>query len=220
MTEYIDHTRVAQQLLDQQEDINRLTEERDQLRQVLHVLRYGMTRASGRQLAADYIVQLIDTTSEMDLGPCDAEAQAVRANRAEEERDGAYRERAQLLAWLTALYASHAVLVPALDIDDEDGWHLLFFNVAGRQMSWHISPRDTELFKHVELVDVGDARAQWDGHTTDEKYQRIRTMPWGEMRDAVTPAGPTNVLLDDQGVPLCTCTYGQRCPNCPPDTRD
>lgn len=140
MTEYLDHTRVAQQLLDQQGDINRLTE----------------------------------------------------------ERDGAYRERAQLLAWLATLHGPHAVLVPAIDIDDEDGWHLLFLTVAGRQMSWHISPRDTELFKHVELVDVGDARAQWDGHTTGEKYQRIRTMPWGDMRDAVRTPGPAEEALRQQ----------------------
>ncbi|WP_151480644.1 hypothetical protein [Streptomyces albicerus] len=138
MSQYLDHTRVAQTLLDQQGDINRLTE----------------------------------------------------------ERDGAYRERAHLLAWLAALHASNAVLVPALDIDDEDGWHLLFLTVAGRQLSWHISPRDVELFNHVERVDFGDPRAQWDGHTTDEKYERIRTLPWGEMRDAVRTPGPAEAAVE------------------------
>jgi hypothetical protein len=88
------------------------------------------------------------------------------------ERDGAYRERAQLLA-LLATMADSAVLAPALDIDDEDGWHLLYLNAAGRQMSWHIAPRDVELLRHIERVDVADPRAQWDGHTTDEKYAHI-----------------------------------------------
>jgi hypothetical protein len=114
MAHYLDHTAVAQKLLDQQGDINRLTA----------------------------------------------------------ERDSAYRERAQLLA-LLATMADDAVLAPALDIDDEDGWHLLFLNDAGRQMSWHIAPRDVELFRHLERVDVADPRAQWDGHTTDEKYAHI-----------------------------------------------
>ncbi|MFC9847766.1 hypothetical protein ACFWFF_01450 [Streptomyces sp. NPDC060223] len=115
--------------------------------------------------------------------------------RAEAERDGAYRERAQLLAWLATLHGPNAVLAPALDIDDENRWHLLFLTVAGRQMSWHIAPRDLELLTHVERVDVADPRAQWDGHTTEEKYQRIRTLPWGEMRDAVRTPGPADEAL-------------------------
>ncbi|MFR9796163.1 hypothetical protein ACL02U_09705 [Streptomyces sp. MS06] len=107
----------------------------------------------------------------------DAAAVAIqRAEQAEAERDGAYRERAQLIAWLAALHPDHAVLAPALDIDDEDGWHLLFLTVAGRQLSWHIAPRDVELFQHVQRVDPADPRAQWDGHTTAEKYQRIAAL--------------------------------------------
>lgn len=90
------------------------------------------------------------------------------------ERDGAYRERAHLLAWLAAHHA--AVLAPALDIDDEDDWHLLYLYAGDHQMAWHIAPRDTELFNHVERVDFADPRAAWDGHTTDEKYERIRTL--------------------------------------------
>ncbi|MFJ2717443.1 hypothetical protein [Streptomyces sp. NPDC087437] len=109
------------------------------------------------------------------------------SERYQAERNGAYRERAHLLAWLATLYAPNAVLAPAADIDDEDGWHLLFLTVAGRQLSWHIAPRDIELFHHVERVNVADPRAQWDGHTTDEKYERIRTLPWGAMRYAILP---------------------------------
>ncbi|MFI8853652.1 hypothetical protein ACIGW3_26150 [Streptomyces sp. NPDC053499] len=90
--------------------------------------------------------------------------------RAEEERDGAYRERAQLLAWLAALVP--AVLAPAPDID-EDGWQLLYLDTPAGQLSWHIHPRDTALFGHVEHVPTDDPRAQWDGHTTAEKYERI-----------------------------------------------
>ena len=116
MTQYIDHTAVAQKLLDQQGDINRLTT----------------------------------------------------------ERDNAYRERAQLLAWLAAHHA--AVLAPALDVDDEDGWQLLYLYADDRQMSWHIAPRDAELFAHVPSVPFADPRATWDGHTTDEKYERIRAL--------------------------------------------
>lgn len=102
--------------------------------------------------------------------------QSTRAarERAEAERDGAYRERAQLLAWLAALHP--AVRTPATDID-EPGWQILYLRpAAGGQMSWHIAPRDADLLGHVEQVPVDDERAQWDGHTTEEKYQRIASL--------------------------------------------
>lgn len=87
------------------------------------------------------------------------------------ERDGAYRERAQLLALLAAL-TDGAVLTYARDVD-EPGWQLLFLTIGGRQCTWHISPRDADLVGHVERVDIADPRAQWDGHTTEEKYAHI-----------------------------------------------
>lgn len=90
------------------------------------------------------------------------------------ERDGAYRERAHLLAWLAALHPSSAVITPASDVDGEDGWHLLYLVAGGWQMSWHIAPQDVPLFRDVELVEPTDTRAQWDGHGTEQKYQRIR----------------------------------------------
>ncbi|WP_405925454.1 hypothetical protein [Streptomyces sp. NBC_00035] len=127
MTQYLDHTGVAQKLLDQQGDINRLTA----------------------------------------------------------ERDGAYRERAHLVALLAAM-TEGAVLVPAPDVD-EDGWALLYLNIGGSQASWHISPRDVELFEHVERVTADDPRAQWDGHTTDDKYARIAAHT-AELRQHCGPA--------------------------------
>lgn len=93
------------------------------------------------------------------------------------ERDGAYRERAQLLAWLAAL--NPAVRTPATDITTEPGWQILYINpTTGGQMSWHISPRDVELFEHVEYTPAGagDERAMWDGHTTPVKYERIASL--------------------------------------------
>lgn len=86
------------------------------------------------------------------------------------ERDGAYRERAQLLALLAALHPS--VIAPAPDVD-EDGWQILYLRIGGKQASWHIAPRDTELYAHVEHVPADDRRAQWDGHTTEQKYAHI-----------------------------------------------
>lgn len=86
------------------------------------------------------------------------------------ERDGAYRERAHLLALLASLHPS--VIAPAPDVD-EDGWQILYLRIGGKQASWHIAPRDAELFAHVEHVPADDLRAQWDGHTTEQKYEHI-----------------------------------------------
>nr|BFD90701.1 hypothetical protein KitaXyl93_20610 [Kitasatospora sp. Xyl93] len=92
----------------------------------------------------------------------------------ERARDGAYRERAHLVAWLAALYP--AVLVPAPDVE-EDGWCIAYLRVGDHQLSWHIAPTDAGLFDHVERVSLDDARAQWDGHTTEQKYETIRLLP-------------------------------------------
>lgn len=92
----------------------------------------------------------------------------------EEQLDAAYRERAHLIAWLAALHP--AVRAPAPDVDDP-GWQILYLYSSkhGWQMSWHIHPRDADLFTDVEQVPDDDPRAQWDGHTTDAKYRRMRT---------------------------------------------
>ncbi|MDX3069874.1 hypothetical protein PV518_48505 [Streptomyces sp. ND04-05B] len=95
----------------------------------------------------------------------------VAAEKAEAERDGAYRERAHLLAWLAVRH--EAVLAPAPDVE-EPGWQILYLYATAWQMSWHISPRDAELFDHVERVAADHPRAQWDGHTTEQKYAHIR----------------------------------------------
>ncbi|MFE2600146.1 hypothetical protein ACFXCZ_27265 [Streptomyces sp. NPDC059396] len=91
--------------------------------------------------------------------------------RAEEERDGAYRERAHLVAWLASAYES--LRVPAPDTD-EPGWQIIYLYAGPWQMSWHIAPRDADLVKDIPTGIDGDPRAQWDGHTTDQKYRRIR----------------------------------------------
>ncbi|MGC5239039.1 hypothetical protein ACPXCH_04575 [Streptomyces albogriseolus] len=94
-----------------------------------------------------------------------------RASRTERERDGAYRERAHLVALLAAM-TDGAVIAPAPDVD-EPGWQIAYLTIGGHQATWHISPRDADLFAHIEPVDPDDPRAQWDGHGTELKYARI-----------------------------------------------
>ncbi|MEU0991099.1 hypothetical protein [Streptomyces sp. NPDC005953] len=93
----------------------------------------------------------------------------------EDERDGVYRERARLIALVAGGIAEQAVVAPALDIE-EPGWQIVYVTLHGRQCSWHISPRDADLFAHLDHVPADDPRAQWDGHTTEEKYERIDSL--------------------------------------------
>lgn len=99
--------------------------------------------------------------------------------RAGQETDSVYRERAHLIALLAALYPAVMTHVPDAD---EDGWGLVFLDLPTGQASWHIAPRDADLVQHVELVGQDDPRAQWDGHATEEKYDRIRA--YARMRAA------------------------------------
>ncbi|MFF9123194.1 hypothetical protein ACF09J_07830 [Streptomyces sp. NPDC014889] len=92
-------------------------------------------------------------------------------SRTQAERDGAYRERAHLVALLAAM-TDGAVIAPAPDVD-EPGWQIAYLTIGGRQAAWHISPRDADLVAHIEPVEPDDPRAQWDGHTTQEKYAHI-----------------------------------------------
>jgi hypothetical protein len=104
----------------------------------------------------------LDAAQSMVRRPADEHAAALGA---------VIRERNHLAAWLAALHPS--VLAPAPDVGQ--GWHRLFLRAGGWQFTWPVRPADLSLFDHVQRVPAGDARARWDGHTTAQKYLRIRT---------------------------------------------
>ncbi|MFI0900578.1 hypothetical protein [Streptomyces sp. NPDC020983] len=87
-----------------------------------------------------------------------------------------YRERAHLVAHLASLYPSTMVEDPQ-DID----WRIVYLDTPVGQWSWHISVDDIDLFAHVPA-----GAAEWDGHTTAEKYQRMRELT--ELRSGETPS--------------------------------
>lgn len=84
-----------------------------------------------------------------------------------------YRERAHLLAYMASLTAS--ALVFGADPDEPD-WPVLFVETSAGQMSWHIAPKDVDLFDHVTRYDASSSNPGpvWDGHSTDDKYVRLR----------------------------------------------
>ena len=85
----------------------------------------------------------------------------------------AYRERAHLVALLASRYRS----VLADDPVGEPGFRtVVYVHTPEGQLSWHIADGDLDVFEHLPRVDSGDVRAQWDGHTTEEKYGRVRRL--------------------------------------------
>lgn len=82
--------------------------------------------------------------------------------------DPVYRERAHFVALLAAMFPSTIGYTdPA-----EPEWAVVIIETPTGQMSWHIAPDDMDLFRHVTRSEV----ATWDGHSTDEKYTRLRRL--------------------------------------------
>ena len=91
---------------------------------------------------------------------------------AESQLNAVYRERAELIAVLSALYES--VIVKGADPEAVD-WPVIYINAPTGQLSWHLNPSDLELFSHVDVVTAPDG-PKWDGHDNAEKSQRLQLL--------------------------------------------
>jgi len=87
--------------------------------------------------------------------------------------DAVYTERNRLVALLASLYPSSLERHPEEDETWEDDWRwIVFIDVPTGQASWHIHDSELCLFDHV----VRFKGMQWDGHTTEQKYDRLENM--------------------------------------------
>lgn len=122
----------------------------------------------------------------------------LRALRAENERlraakDGAYRERDQLVCALSKVFPSRLERHPDSDTAWENDWRwIVYIDIPTRypvvfgdmrdmlpesrsfltsikQVSWHIHDSELPMFAHLRR----DIRIGWDGHSTEEKYERL-----------------------------------------------
>ena len=85
--------------------------------------------------------------------------------------DEAYTERNRLVAFLAWLYPSglKKTAIPGW----EPEWHgCVYVDTPAGQMSWHYHDRDAYLF-----AGLPDYPGVWDGHTTEQKYARLRQLP-------------------------------------------
>lgn len=105
-----------------------------------------------------------------------------------------YRERAHLVAFLAAVYPSEIRRDPA----DPD-WPMVYVRSPEGGLGWHISPDDMDLFGHLDVA----THNEWDEHTTEQKYGRLRALT-----GLVTTVGPVVALP-----PLAIA----KCPHAGPD---
>jgi hypothetical protein len=90
-----------------------------------------------------------------------------------EELDSVYTER-NLCVALIAQYApwfGHKIgLKRHVGAKFDDEWQtVLFIDLPTGQVSWHLHEREL-----VNFPDVGVYDGEWDGHTTEEKYERVK----------------------------------------------
>jgi hypothetical protein len=84
------------------------------------------------------------------------------------DEDSIYTERAHLVALLASQYP------PAIIVDDDE-WPVIYISTPVGQLSWLIK-RETNLHLFVGTKVLPKGTKLWDGHSTEEKYQRIRAL--------------------------------------------
>lgn len=104
---------------------------------------------------------------------------AHRLHDLEKGKDLAYWERNQLVAALSRLFPSSLAKHPESDTEWEKDWRTIVViyvpQTGGRdsvQCTWHIHDFDVPMFDHLKY----DETFEWDGHSTEQKYRRLRDM--------------------------------------------
>lgn len=84
--------------------------------------------------------------------------------------DQVYTERNTLVALISTLYPSWWAIDPV-----NPDWPVIYIDFPAGQLSWHVSRDEfASLFSGLKHKDEVALSQEWDEHTTDEKYRRIR----------------------------------------------
>lgn len=92
-----------------------------------------------------------------------------------EAKDNAYRERDQLVAVLSKVWPSHLTADSSVDDPAGEWYNVVCIHTPAGQATWHIHVSELGMFDHLR----GNAESRltacegWDGHTTEEKYERL-----------------------------------------------
>lgn len=80
----------------------------------------------------------------------------------------AYAERNKVVAALASVFPAYRYRNP----EDEPGWFVVGIDLPTGQATWHFRDDELPLVEHLPETEVS-----WDGHTTAEKYERLRDLP-------------------------------------------
>lgn len=85
-------------------------------------------------------------------------------------KDLAYMERNKMVCALSKLFPSWLGRHDEADALWGKEWlNIVYIQLPTGQVSWHIHEDLLPIFAHLEV----DLSKKWDGHTTDEKYERL-----------------------------------------------
>lgn len=91
------------------------------------------------------------------------------------EKDEAYHERNKVVAVLARLFPSGVMRTEIEGWNPE--WHgCVYIDLPSGQVSWHFHNSQVYLFEGLPAY-----QGEWDGHTTEEKYERLLKLLSGEM---------------------------------------
>lgn len=90
--------------------------------------------------------------------------------------DAVYRERNELVAFLSKVFPSHL----AGDEAAPD-WPIVFIESPAGQLSWHV-PREYALSRLSHLPWGANS---WDGHSSELKYERLNKITTSQLRAAL-----------------------------------
>lgn len=100
------------------------------------------------------------------------------------QKDNVYWERNQLVAALSKLFPAWLEKHDEKDKDWDADWRTIVYieippeyrhsdeKDFTHQLSWHIHDTDVPMFDHLRYR----YGTSWDGHTTEEKYRRLRKL--------------------------------------------
>jgi hypothetical protein len=100
-----------------------------------------------------------------------------------ESKNTAYKERNALVCALSKIFPSHLMEHSKDDASWDDNWRTIVCIEAPLvgQLTWHIHKDELPMFeRHLAWL----AYNNWDGHTTEEKYRRLASIPYFEVLPA------------------------------------
>lgn len=85
----------------------------------------------------------------------------------------AYHERNMLVCYLSKLYPSHR---SKHDLKKDKSWDrewetIICVHTPQGQATWHVHKSEKKLFMHLK-----NQKDHWDGHTSEEKYERLLSL--------------------------------------------